>query len=471
VPWEGFLLLLAVALVGIWKTLGPSEIFDEGGYYLPNVLLTEQFGSVLGYANVQNHLAINSAWHPILALWGGRYLLGFGVYDLNAFLLLLYLATLAPKLAGFKKGNPDLAGWVMLLGLPFLLRNLLSAPSGDLVLMLLVYWAAALLLTDTKGNAAAEEEKWLWLAILGCAGPCIKLTGAPLALGTAYYFFRALSKRQWVQTLLPLGLVGIFFIPWMARSVMLCGFLVFPVTKLDFFDVDWKMAPEDVEPFVAGYYYLIMPDKPFFPSAASLAGWWKNVITPREAVILFAAMIAPVVWAITGLLAKKRLPHLGITPSIWTVASLATIGSVFWWSSVQEPRYGWGFLTLSLVLPIAVVFQLLSSRWLGFSYLFLIWIVVFEGFVVKKTWQEFPTVSSDLLLRPTPYPAIEFATTAAGNFRYQRPVRYTGFVPADKADKVYCWDGCIPCTSKDPAYMSRVEMRGTTIKDGYRKRK
>jgi len=75
----------------------------------------------------------------------------------------------------------------------------------------------------------------------------LKLSTAPLILVSGYILVRALLRWDLRLAAALVALAALTLVPWIARSVMLSGYPVYPYPQLDLFQVDWKVPATDVD--------------------------------------------------------------------------------------------------------------------------------------------------------------------------------------------------------------------------------
>lgn len=82
--------LIPAILWWAWISSGPSLINDDGLYYRQTLLWLKKSGWVAGISNVHVSLGLGSGWHIISALFSMEWLFGYGIYDLNGWLFIIF---------------------------------------------------------------------------------------------------------------------------------------------------------------------------------------------------------------------------------------------------------------------------------------------------------------------------------------------------------------------------------------------
>ena len=186
----------------------------------------------------------------------------------------------------------------------------------------------------------------------------VKLSAAVLLVMALYPALRLLKEKKWKQTALFIVLgVGIA-LPYLIRNVIISGWLFYPFTFFDWFDVDWKIskgyADSDAKEIRAyameifDVYQLEQPFSRWFPNWLNsqavldrlrvLAGWAAAPVS-----VMLAAAGA---WK--GLRSKKELA--GMEPfGFALLQAAAALGFFFWQFGAPLVRYGYFYV---LFLPL-----------------------------------------------------------------------------------------------------------------------
>ena len=117
-------------------------------------------------------------------------------------------------------------------------------------------------MTDTVSNLAAgfviaewaalaekdeeREEKYALLAVFAVICATMKLSLAVMVAAALLPGIRLLKKKRYKAVTAFLGLGSVCVIPYVLRTVILTGYLLFPMEKIDLFDVAWKVPYDKV---------------------------------------------------------------------------------------------------------------------------------------------------------------------------------------------------------------------------------
>lgn len=200
-------LLLLVVLSALWKSAQPPFILDNESYYLQTIRWLNEHGLVKGLANLNVAFGQTSPWHILQAGFDSDFLSG-RLNDLNGLLMVLfaYIALI--------EGRPTWLRYVLFFNV--LLYQFVSAPSPDLPLIVLAPLAFAHFLEKKDGR---------WTVLLTFFLVFLKVTAAPFLLLALVPFWR--KELKWTFCFIA-GMV--FFLPWIAKNLLLTGYPAFPMT-------------------------------------------------------------------------------------------------------------------------------------------------------------------------------------------------------------------------------------------------
>lgn len=437
---------------------------DSGIYHAQTIRWLESAAAVPGLGNFHHRLAYNSAWLSLNALFSFAFSGLQSFHFLPGLFFLVTAFSLCGGVSNFLRGRASVADGLRLLLLPLLFWTMSSeaaSPGTDLPAALITW----LVLTEWLDNGSDLQRAAL--ALSAVLGLMFKLSMLPLALLAVVWAVPYLARRQFrpVVGLVGLGLLGL--LPWLARNVILSGYLVYPQAALDLFAVDWKIPLDSARADQRSI--LAWGRVPRMDAAEVLAlplrTWvqiWFAGLTWNQRGMLAGALAAPLLYG--GLFWLRKFPRAaelwrdlrpGIFP-LWVVEC----GVIFWFFSAPSFRFGYGFLISALCLG------LLPLLWLGLKTLFpvkiqrwLPWLIaalliVFQvGILVRSVDSK---SLADRLLLPADYRSLP--TT---------PCQFSNFDALCADSYQECWYDPFPCV---PSAQADVEMRGTTLWDGFRVR-
>jgi hypothetical protein len=453
-----FGLLLVFAL---YLSSRQSLAYDEGLYYIQFIKWMQQYPAVPGLANLHERFGFNSHWHVISALFNWSFITGQAVNQLNG---LLYLLVAIYLLSALGAAPRDISWWMkagLLAGmhLPVVLVYNMTAPAADMAVfylcaLLLILWMEAI--ADSNGEPAEGDRFFIFL----CAAflVTVKVSAVTMLLFPAWLWIRAVRTGAWRQALV-LALLSVFILlPWLARNVILSGYLVYPLERADLFSFDWKCPAPGVtkvrETIKIWAFYLVRD--PAVLNAATFHErvriWFLHNLRIYDQCMLLAMILLPF-----ALWWRRRVLPRGVF--YWVLFLYA--GAAFWFLSAPDPRFAYGFLVPAcILLGYLLLMNLRSFRYIQLTIIMsllamqagtlLLYRHLHRQFIQMGAIEQ---VAGTGWCMPIPYfkKKVEQHTNP---FIYYTPVN---------SDR--CWDAPLPCTWRLP---EGVELRGKTLGEGFR---
>lgn len=250
------------------------------------------------------------------------------------------------------------------------------------------------------------------------------------------------------------------------------GYLVYPMPGIDFFNPDWKISKDllTIEydyvrygGFMDNALLKTFQHKPSFSFTQWFLPWVSTMIKyqPGDFFFFLAAFLAPVGWLIVFM--RKQRPDR----TFLILLLIIYMGCVIWLFTSPGIRFGAGFLSLSIVLPLLLTKEAgkkMSPRVL--QPLFII-LLVYYTISAYQLIQVYNKKRNHAVSIKTPWiyplPNYQYTLQAATNFPYR--IMNTG-VKLYLADSTHhCINACLPCM--DWQY-GDIEMRGKRLEDGFR---
>lgn len=340
------LMLLSVALLLLLENATHTPVNpDTNIYHAQAIHWIENFPAVPGLGNLHGRLAFNSAWFVSNAIFSLAFL-GPGVsFHLTA--SVLFLAVILYFWGGFGeilRGAYTTAALLKVLFFPLafsLLGGEISSPGTDLPVSLLL-WLMAVLWAEED-----QPSHPLLIVLLAAFVVTIKLSAAPALILAAVVFGRQMLQRENRSLGWQAVCGALVFFPFLARNVILSGYLLYPVPITRLFSFDWQVPLERAVaeqtavlawgrfPRLDAMRVLAMPLGEWLPK-------WFMAQTLNRRAMLSAALISPLL----------ALPGLRLTRRYWLGWLVFLIGTLFWLFSAPDFRFGQGFLIGTILLAL-----------------------------------------------------------------------------------------------------------------------
>jgi hypothetical protein len=455
-PWAVLpLILLAAALVIVLENSTHRPLNpDTNIYHAQAIRWIESYPAVPGLGNLHGRLAFNSAWFVSNALFSFSFL---GLRSFHLIAGVLFLSLLLYFAGGFAalaagEYKPSALLKVFFFPLAFsLLGAEISSPGTDLPVSLLL-WLMAVLWAEYSEQHQPFQP--VVIVLVAAFVLTIKLSAVPVLL-LAFFVCGETWLRGQKRQAAGLAACGVLVVlPFLARNIILSGYLLYPFPAIDLFPFDWKVPFERVLseqlsirawarfPRMDVTQVLAMPLGEWFPQ-------WLADQTLNRSLILFAALFSLPV-AVFAFLAKVSVRRY------WAGWLAFYLGTLFWLFNAPDFRFSYGFLIPAVLLALIPWFVMVLRRTTfpasGISAAVSLLVIVYLGFTLAASFES--STFTNRLLLPIDYDRVPTQACALAN----------GTAFCAKAYNA-CSYAAFPCI---PAPRPRVELRGATFRDGFR---
>lgn len=386
--------------------------YDTGLYHAQAIRWIENYGAVKGLGNLHLRLAYNSAAFPLSAIYSFSFVPSFLNYSSRSFhtvqgFLALLLAWQSVDIRNFtRRKRPVVGDFVRLFAIYYLFTifdEMVSPASDYFVLTLILYVIIQWLDLDAEGEKRIFPYAMLSAVIVFAV--TIKLSAAPFALLLIKPVFMLLQKRKKIlqhennnnaqktkssakkKTQIikfPIGRIqsksykrGIIvyilciltiIVPYFARNFVLSGWLIYPFTGIDIFNVSWKVPKgeaaldaKEIRAFGRGLTSADSYDTAFstwFPKWMSTLGTLNKFVLLADVIclVIFIGMLIYYLRCIRN--ADKKIGKVVALESVRMVSTgdflfiegVSLVALVFWFVSSPLIRYGSVFVFLPFVL-------------------------------------------------------------------------------------------------------------------------
>ncbi|MBR4060719.1 MAG: hypothetical protein IKK03_12870 [Lachnospiraceae bacterium] len=349
--WEiGYKILMGVLFV-LWAYFTSRGYihYDSDLYHAQSIRWLEEYGVVPGLGNLHERFAYNSSFFALCALYSLKYILGDSMHAMNGFLALLLSLTCLPIVKSWKQKRFSVADFARVGAIYYLttITNEVVSPASDYAVMCVIFFIVI------KWLDALEEEcndiaPYALLCVVGVYALSIKLTAGlilMLLIKPAYMLIREKRVKE-IFIYLVMGLV--VAIPWMVRTVIISGWLFYPFTAIDLFDVDWKMDAfyidvdaMQIKVWGRALYAIGLIDVPitgWFPN------WFATTLSGMEKILILGCIAAMAITLISicVILVRRQFKHLDMLLVMITLLS----SYLFWQTSAPLIRYGYAYVLL-----------------------------------------------------------------------------------------------------------------------------
>ncbi|MDE5719039.1 MAG: hypothetical protein K2I53_15820, partial [Lachnospiraceae bacterium] len=352
--WTGF---CAVAILFLLFAYGASRgmiHYDTGLYHAQSIRWIEEYGVVKGLGNLHCRLAYNSSSFALSALYSMAFLGGQSYHCTAGWLAFLLAAVCLPIGKSLRTGRFWTSGLSRVMCVYYLVNifDEMISPASDYFMVLVAFYIVIKWLDLVESGEEAILPYGL-LCVLGVFLMTVKLSAALILLLTVYPACRLLRERRWKETGAYLGFGLLTAATFFIRNVLISGWLVYPFTQIDLFDVVWKIPKgladydaKEIQVWGRGYTDVTQFD---MPVREWLPGWLRT-LAGSDKLLVTAAAAAVAVFLLEAVYLAWRRGSV-VFPAFLTVQATVSASFVFWLCTSPLIRYGcvWVYLTAAVV--------------------------------------------------------------------------------------------------------------------------
>lgn len=342
--------------------------YDTGLYHAQSIRWIEEYGVVKGLGNLHCRLAYNSSSFVLSALYSMAFL-GGQSYHCAAGWLAFLLAKVCIEVIGMQRkgtiryGRLRASDFAKVMGIYYLVNifDEMISPASDYFMVLLAFYIIIRWLELLEENVQSALP-YAMLSVLGVFLMTVKLSAALILLLVIYPAYYLVRRKNWreIAKYIILGFVTV--LPFIIRNILLSGWLVYPFTQIDLFDVLWKIPKgvadydaKEIQVWGRGYADVNRYDisvKEWMPEwFGSLAGSDKLFVLAAVASVCILLVYA------VGMLCRLWKGRWDIFLVQITVAG----SFVFWLCTSPLIRYGCVYVYLTPAVILGGIYDKLLS--------------------------------------------------------------------------------------------------------------
>lgn len=334
----------AIVLVGafgilLWTNIVPQH-YDTYLYHAQAIRWIEEYGVVPGLANLHFRFAYNSAFLSLQALFSFVWINGRSLHTVNGFIVVFMLgyAVTSFRQHGKKEIRTSDLLKLGMLAYFFYISMHISSPNTDIPSLLLLFYICI------KWSEFAEHKTesalpYGFLCLLCVYAATIKLSTAIFVILTIYPAWSLILNKQWKQIRNHIIVGALVVLPYLARNVIISGYLVYPYPEIDFFHVDWKMSKQTAYNDRQEIIVWARGNQDVGRYQDSINEWfseWFVSIHVLWRILFVIAVIAAIILLI--IIVRDIFQHKNEPEDILGAVSIIGVG--FWLLSAPLPRYG-----------------------------------------------------------------------------------------------------------------------------------
>lgn len=467
-----FLIFFVAAL--FFTTEG--NFFSDSGYYHEQAIRwIEEFGTVKGSVHILKRLAYNSCYFCQCALYSMKDIFSQSLHCLSGFYGILVMGY---ALSGFNKSIRTnairLAPFVYFI----LLCSEITSPASDYPLVFSVFYVV-IRWFELRDDNEEHYSPYALLSLFVVFLISIKLTVGCLILIVIKPAI-AMIKEKRIKEIITSIMAGIIILlPYFIRNYIICGWLIYPFTKIDIFNPDWKLPMRHVqadadEIKVWGRGMGQIGGQVTDGIKVWLPHWWEYMSVPNRMIVASAIIVLSVylVYRVCRFISevirhgiKKTATEVVIDNIDRYIFEAALLFSLLYWF-FESPlfRYGVCYILIAMFYAIG---DILGEAW-NKSVIIKVAVVLIcvltmipftNGIIEYFKWNyECILYNSDYeyFVMQEDYPRVEYGTTEINGVTFYYPKEELGQIGYHMFPALW-FNGT-----------DNVESRGDKITDGYR---
>lgn len=450
---------LAVILLMAYGSSRGYIHYDTSLYHAQSIRWIEEYGVVKGLACLQLRFGYNSSAFALTALYSFAGIAGQSLHTTSGFFALIGAVQVVDIYKIFRTGEVRHSDFIRI-GLLFylgLIYKEMVSPASDyyaqvLIFTSLIMWLDAL--DDDK-----DAYPFAMISILLVYAATIKFSIAFMVLLVIKPAIMLVRSKQIKQIVSSLAAGVVVLLPFFIRNVLISGWLIYPSTFIDLFNVDWKI-PKGVAQYDAmeiGVYGKGINDvtKLDMPMSQWLPNWFRQMSVIEKGWVTLTAicLIIGIIYFAYKIIRKT------VNWDKLLVFAVVAVSCIFWFVSAPLVRYGYGYLTcVPLIVDGCLCLELVQKtgdrKSLYYAYLLVFTVISLYriktvGYDIIRTFNQPYYISQEDYVD---WPAKEYNLDG-----------HTIYVPEQDALIGY---------NQFPASVLTidVQMRGTEFEDGFRYR-
>ena len=333
--------------------------YDTSLYHAQSIRWIEEYGIVRGLGNLHGRLAYNSSSFVLSALYSMAFLGGQSYHCAAGWLAFLLAVVSLDVIGSFRNGRLRISDFARVMCIYYLVNiyDEMVSPASDYFMVLTAFYIVIRWL-DLLEEEIEDITPYALLCVLGVFLMTVKLSAGLILILTVYPAYYLIRKKRLRETVTYLILGFVTALPYFIRNVFISGWLVYPFTQIDFFDVVWKIPKgvadydaREIQVWGRGYTDVTRYDisvREWMPDwFRSLAGSDKLLVTAAAASV--CVLLVYGIGMVCGLW-RKRLGLL--------LVQITVAGSfLFWLCTSPLMRYGCVYVYLMPAVVLGSVYD------------------------------------------------------------------------------------------------------------------
>ncbi len=487
-PWLIFYFFTAFLIIIFETAIYIPKNLDTPSYHAQAIRWIENFPVIPGLGNLNKFYAYNSHWFIASALFSFSFLKLQSFHVLNGFIMTAGALFFTSSLNRFGKSKLFAGDIISICSYPiifFLFLNFSSSPGTDTAPALLIFiiFSRLILIDESYDNSStALKPELIIILTLMAFIVTIKLSGAPILLLSLPVFIKFIINKKIKALFFTCLACLLIILPWVARNIIISGYLIFPFDKIDIFGFDWKIPGYILRDVINGMKIWSFPIGNI-PLSEYIPAWLDFIKIQYKAFIfpLLILSVISMIFYLSRLIVKPRLifQYLSILKKYLWYPITVYLAVAFLFVNAPDVRYGAAFFMLFFLIHITPFFAIIFSglrreKFIIFiSSAMILFTIAFEIFLYQRYFyynlddivkHDPPSIVTQRIILPAGYgkdPAgTDLHVLSNNNFTLNIYTARTICL---------CWYDPFPCTTRGEWNLIKgIELRGNDILHGFR---
>ncbi|MBR1439844.1 MAG: hypothetical protein IJ589_01330, partial [Lachnospiraceae bacterium] len=310
-PLQWLVIAAAAVMVAYCNSVG-AYLPDTDMYHAQAIRWIEEYGVVKGLGNAIRNTAYNSSFFPLTALYSMKYVFRRSLHTLQGFWALLALSQCTGFLGRFWKADFRLSDFARVGTVYYATLNYraMISPSSDYAVMFPLFLIAIWYL-ELVEKREEDPFPFIVLCMIGCNCVTTKLSAGVILLLSICPIVMLIRKRQIKPIVYSVLTALLIVVPYLIRNVIISGWLIYPSTALDLFDVPWKMPAQigEADAYQIHVWGWDVHGDPEMEAASLISWiphWFSSVLSSTEKLLVLASLLISLITVFVLLIQAVR---------------------------------------------------------------------------------------------------------------------------------------------------------------------
>lgn len=462
-------------IAALFFTTEGNFFSDSGYYHEQSIRWIEEFGTVKGSVHILKRLAYNSCYFCQCALYSMRDIFSQSLHCLSGFYGILVMGY---ALAGFNKSIRTnairLAPFVYFI----LLCSEITSPASDYPLVFSVFYVV-IRWFELRDDNEEHYSPYALLSLFVVFLISIKLTVGCLILIVIKPAIAMIKEKRVKEIIISIMAGIIILLPYFIRNYIICGWLIYPFTKIDIFNPDWKLPMRHVqadadEIKVWGRGMGQIGGQVTDSIKVWLPNWWEYMSVPNRMIVASAIIVLSVylVYRVCRFISevirhgiKKTATEVVIDNIDRYIFEAALLFSLLYWF-FESPLFRYGVCYIFIAMFYAIG-DMLGESWnrsviirVAVVLICVLTMIPFTNGIIEYFKWNYECIlyysDYEYFVMQEDYPRVEYGTTEINGVTFYYPKEELGQIGYHMFPALW-FNGT-----------DNVESRGDKITDGYR---